>query len=85
MGSQTASYTVREASHLGTGRRVDPKRMGKVPGRALSKGFTLLEVMVTSAIIGVLASIAIPIYIDYSMQARTSEGLQMLSEVRRRV
>jgi type IV pilus assembly protein PilA len=46
------------------------------------KGFTLLELMIVVAIIGFLASIAIPQYQNYSMRARLTEGVQMLGAAR---
>lgn len=48
----------------------------------LQKGFTLIELMIVVAIVGILAAIAIPAYQDYTIRARVTEGLSLASSAK---
>ena len=45
--------------------------------KKLQQGFTLIELMIVVAIIGILAAIAVPAYQDYTIKSRVSEGTSL--------
>lgn len=65
------------AIHRGS-HRVNCRSTGRTSGRA-QHGFTLIELMIVVAIIGILAGIAVPQYQDYVARSQFSEGVNLAS------
>jgi type IV pilus assembly protein PilA len=47
--------------------------------KQVQKGFTLIELMIVIAIIGILAAVALPAYQDYTVRSKVSEGMSLAS------
>jgi len=49
------------------------------------KGFTLVELMIVVAIIGILSAVAVPVYQDYTIRTRTAEGLSISADAKAQI
>jgi len=50
--------------------------------KSIQKGFTLIELMIVVAIIGILAAVALPAYQDYTIRAKVTEGVSLVGSAK---
>src|SRR5690606_18038089 len=80
--AQLLLYSMQGGDVEETERREQFNTTGEVIMKNVQKGFTLIELMIVVAIIGILAAVAIPAYQDYTARAQASEAVNLLGGIK---
>ncbi len=65
--------------------RVKNRQRHTMPTRAKDRGFTLIEILVVTGVIGILLGIAVPAYNEYREKAKIAEAKQVLKDIERAI